>query len=303
VSAVTIIIPTFNRSGKLLETLDALALQDNQDFRVIISDDGSADDTALKVKEKIPSLPFPVDYFFHVNSGASASTNAGVGRAEDGIIILLDDDILPARDTISRHIAFHKKNPGSIISGSADTDPQRTVTDVQRYKLHMETEWKKIRPDTQQVTKIDFNNFIITTANMSFPKTVFEALGGFNINLRDGYDVDFGFRALLQEVPLFFDGSIKSIHNDQISLRYYARRQRAYLDSKRIIFSSYPELRSKFKIDFDVEVPAWKSFFYFFLRGKNAVRFFESELFTRVFPRALRYRVYGSTIAALTYKP
>ena len=302
-STVTIVIPTYNRSGKLLETLDALALQDNLNFRVIISDDGSTDDTKKKVAEKIPQLPFPVDYFFHPNSGASESTNAGVARADDGIIILLDDDILPARDTISRHIQFHLKNPGSILSGSANTDPQRTVTDVQRYKLYMETEWKKIRPDAQQCISIGFNNFIITTANMSFPKSIFNELGGFNVSMRDGYDVDFGFRALLHHVPLYFDGTIKSVHNDQISLRYYAKRQRAYMDSKRVIFARYPGLREKLNMDFEMQVPAYKAFFYNLLRSRAAVRFFESKLFAGLFPRAFRYRVYGSTIAALTFKP
>lgn len=301
-SPVTIVIPTYNRSGKLLETLDALTLQDNLSFSVIISDDGSTDDTKKKVEEKIPQLPFRVDYFFHPNSGASESTNTGVARAEEGIIILLDDDILPAADTISRHIGFHLENPGSILSGSADTDPQKAVTDVQRYKLYMENEWKKIRPDAKHRISIDFNNFIITTANMSFPKNIFQQLGGFNVSLRDGYDVDFGFRALLQHVPLYFDGTVKSVHNDQISLRYYAKRQRAYMDSKRIIFTKYPDLRKKIKSDFDIRIPAYKSFFYKLLRSDMAVRFFESDFFAGFFPRAFRYRIYGSTIAALTFK-
>jgi GT2 family glycosyltransferase len=297
---VTIVIPTYNRSGKLLETLDALALQDNINFHVIISDDGSTDDTKKMVEEKKATLPFTLDYFFHPNQGASESTNAGVARAANGIVILLDDDILPAKETVAKHIAFHQVHPGSILSGSADTDPERTVTDVQRYKLYMESEWKKIRPDTKKMINIDFNNFIITTANMSFPKEIFQKLAGFNTSLRDGYDVDFGFRALLASIPLYFDSTVKSIHNDQISLRYYAKRQKAYMDSKRIIFSKYPALKEKFNADFDLRVPAYKSFFYSILKLKPAIRFFESKTFAAIFPRAVRYRVYGSTIAALT---
>jgi glycosyltransferase involved in cell wall biosynthesis len=299
---VTIVIPTFNRSGKLLETLDALAMQEAMNFHVIISDDGSTDETKKMVEEKKSSLPFPVDYFFHPNGGASQSTNTGVDRAADGLIVLLDDDILPAKETIAKHIEFHRTHPGSILSGSADTDPNRTVTDVQRYKLFMETEWKKIRPDANKLISISFDNFIITTANMSFPKSVFQKLSGFNIALRDGYDVDFGFRALLAGVPLYFDGTVKSIHNDQINLRYYAKRQKAYMDSKRIIFSKYPELRAKFNSDFDLKAPFYKSIFYSLLKLNFAVSFFESKFFASTFPKAFRYRIYGSTIAALTLK-
>jgi GT2 family glycosyltransferase len=302
VDPVTIVIPTYNRSGKLLETLDALAMQDTANFRVIISDDGSTDDTKEKIAARKNTLPFPVDYFFHPNGGASESTNMGVDRADEGLILLLDDDILPAKDTLSKHLAFHREHPGSILSGSADTDANRTVTDVQRYKLFMEMEWKKIRPDANKRISIDFNNFIITTANMSFPKAVFQQLKGFNTALRDGYDVDFGFRALLAGVPLYFDGAVKSIHNDQINLRYYAKRQKAYMDSKRIIFSKYPELRAKFNMDYDPEVPFYKSVFYSMLKLNLAVRFFESKTFAAIFPKAFRYRIYGSTIAALTFK-
>lgn len=297
---VTIVIPTYNRSGKLLETLDALAMQDTTDFHVIISDDGSSDKTKTFVEEKKESLPFSLDYFYHPNGGASESTNIGVESAANGLIILLDDDILPARDTISKHIQFHRGHPGSILSGSADTDANLTVTDVQRYKLFMEMEWKKLRPDANKLISIDFNNFIITTANMSFPRSIFQQLAGFNTGLRDGYDVDFGFRALLAGVPIYFDGTVKSIHNDQINLRYYAKRQKAYMDSKRIIFSNYPGLREKINLDFELKVPFYKSAFYNVLKLKVAVRFFESKTFAAVFPRALRYRIYGSTIAALT---
>jgi hypothetical protein len=166
----------------------------------------------------------------------------------------------------------------------------------------METEWKKIRKDARKLIQIDFNNFIITTANMSFEKSVFQKLNGFNVKLRDGYDVDFGFRALLAKIPLYFDGTVSSIHNDQINLRYYAKRQKAYMDSKRIIFSNYPELRTKIVADFDPKVPFYKSFFYSLLKLDPAVNFFESKTFAAIFPRAFRYRIYGSTIAALTFQ-
>ncbi len=300
--SVTIVIPTYNRSGKLLETLKALALQDFLGFSVIISDDGSTDKTKEVIENFNTTSPFPIQHLFHPNRGASTSTNLGVAEAAEGIVILFDDDIIPAENTISKHIAFHQLHPLCILSGSANTDPNRSVTDVQRYKLFMEEHWNKLRPDLQKLIKIDFKNFIITTANMSFSKKTFQDLGGFNNDLRDGYDVDFGFRALLENIPLYFDSNVKSIHNDQINLRYYAKRQKAYLDSKRIIFSKYPDLKSKFNNDFEIKVPRYKSLFYGLLRLQLAVRFFESDFFASFIPKSIRYRIYGSTIAALTLK-
>jgi glycosyltransferase involved in cell wall biosynthesis len=300
VYSATVVIPTFNRSGKLLETLEALSLQDFREFHVIISDDGSTDNTKEIVAAAKNNFPFSIDYYSQTNSGASATTNLGVSKAADGLIILLDDDILPAKETIRKHVEFHQTHPGSILSGSADTDPQRTVTDVQRYKLFMETEWKKLRPDTLELISINFNNFIITTANMSFSRDLFLKLNGFNTALRDGYDVDFGFRALLEKIPVYFDSSLKAIHNDQISLRYYAKRQKAYIDSKKIIFNTYPELKTKYKTDIEIRISPFKLVVYKMLRMNFSVRFFESGFFAGVFPKFFRYRIYGSTIAALS---
>jgi glycosyltransferase involved in cell wall biosynthesis len=297
---VTIIIPTFNRSDKISETFHALSQQDFIDFKVIVVDDGSSEENVEKIRQLISSLPFPAKLICQKNAGASAATNNGVQAAEDGIIILLDDDIIPASDTIRRHVEFHKENTGSILSGSANTDTQRTITDVQRYKFYMEQEWLKVRPLSEKLSEITFSNFVITTANMSFPRTIFLELGGFDLTLRDGYDVDFGFRALLRNIPVYFDRSIQSIHNDQISLRYYARRQKAYITSKKIILERNPELKKKTGNDFEIRVPFLKSILYSILRTSFFVRFFESSTFSFLFPRRLRYAIYGSTIAALS---
>ena len=116
------------------------------------------------------------------------------------------------------------------------------------------------------------------------------------------YDVDFGFRALLKNIPLYFDRSIKSIHNDQISLRYYGRRQKAYMESKRTIFERNPALREKIGDNGAVHVPFFKSFFYAILCSPFLVRFFESAAFAKLFPKTLRYKIYGSTIAAISLR-
>ncbi|CAN5187914.1 hypothetical protein BH09BAC5_BH09BAC5_28170 [soil metagenome] len=300
-SPITVVIPTFNRAGKIAETLDALCGQTFQDFNVIVIDDGSTDNTVELLQSKKENLSYPLDIILQQNSGASAATNNGITKAGSGLIILLDDDIIAAPDMIQKHFDFHSHHHDSILSGTAETDPDRSITDVQRYKWYMEQQWKKIRP-LKECIKVNFDNFIITTANMSFPYVIFKLTGGFDTSLRDGYDVDFGFRALLKNIPLYFDTNVKSIHNDQINLRYYARRQKAYTQSKKIIFTKFPELKGKYKTDFELRISPAKVIVYYFLRSKPSVLFFESNFFAKVFPKFIRYRVYGSTIAALSLK-
>lgn len=300
--AVTVVIPTYNRLNKLLETLDALSRQSYRDFSVIIVDDGSPDGTTEKVKAGSLNYPFSLQIIYQQNAGASAATNSGVRLAGDGLVILFDDDILPSYECIAQHIAFHEKVPDAILSGSADTDPQRTTTDVQRYKLYMEQKWREARPDTNTLLEVGFENFIITTANMSLQRNLYLSLQGFSTELRDGYDVEFGFRALMKNTRLYFDRNVKTIHNDQISLRYYASRQRAYTSSKREILKKYPELKSRFEAD-QPAVTGFKAFVYRLLRNSLTTNIIESSAFSVLVPRAVRYKIYGSTIASLSHLP
>lgn len=295
---VTIVIPTYNRPEKLKQTLTALERQSFRAFSVIVVDDGSRQPVSEQVGN---NFGYPVTFIRQKNAGASAATNRGVEEAENGIVILFDDDILPSEQCVADHLAFHRTHARSILSGSADTDAALVTSDVERYKLYMEEQWRALRPDTESLLKVDFSNFIITTANMSFPKEVFLAVGGFSTDLRDGYDVDFGFRALLKNVPLWFDRNLKSIHNDRISLRYYAGRQRAYTESKKRILQKHPELRGKVNFS-DVRPSLPKRILYAVLRTAAIVRLLESGALKWITPRSLRYRLYGSTIASLSLK-
>lgn len=299
---VTVVIPTFNRAERLAETLQTLNHQTVTDFSVIVVNDGSNDPGYAVLEKRIDSFKFTLQIIQQKNGGASAATNHGVALADDGLIILIDDDILPEKECIAKHIAFHKSNSNVILSGSAATDPQRTVTDVQRYKLFMEEQWQKLRPDTEQLVHVDFNNFIITTANMSLMKKTFTDLGGFNTEFRDGYDVEFGFKALRTNVKLYFDRTIHTIHNDRISLRYYAKRQRAYTIAKRNLIKQYPEVNPAFTSAAEYEPGILKRIFYFLFRKDWFVNFTESAFFVKFVPRLLRYRIYGSTIAALSFE-
>jgi glycosyltransferase involved in cell wall biosynthesis len=297
---VTVVIPTFNRYERIQETLSALKNQEYKDFSAIVINDGSSDQRYAQLQSWCDQLPYRCHVISQSNSGASAATNHGVGNAPDGLIILFDDDILPSPSCIRQHVEFHNKHQDCIISGSADTDPERTVTDVQRYKIYMEEQWRKSRPDTERCVAVGFDNFIITTANMSLSRSLFQKLQGFNVSLRDGYDVDFGFRALLNGVQLFFDRNIRSVHNDLISLRYYAGRQRAYTVSKQKIAADHPELRPRLR---DIEVApvsGMKKMVYALLRNNVVVNFMESGSFAWLVPKTIRYRVYGAAIASLS---
>lgn len=96
---VSVILPTYNRSSFIKETIVSILNQDYQYFELIIIDDGSTDDTYSVVKE---FLSDKVRYFKIPNSGGPARPrNYGIEVANGELIALCDDDDLWTANKLS----------------------------------------------------------------------------------------------------------------------------------------------------------------------------------------------------------
>jgi len=85
----SIVIPTFNRSSSVLETLQSCFNQTYDDFEVILVDDGSTDDTeAVLATIEDPRLLVVKQQ----NAGPAAARNHGMRMAKGEYIAFLDSD-------------------------------------------------------------------------------------------------------------------------------------------------------------------------------------------------------------------
>lgn len=85
----SIVIPTFNRSTSVLNTLQSCFSQTNSDFEVIIVDDGSTDDT----QAVLATIEDPRLVVVHqLNAGPAAARNHGMRVAKGDYIAFLDSD-------------------------------------------------------------------------------------------------------------------------------------------------------------------------------------------------------------------
>jgi glycosyltransferase involved in cell wall biosynthesis len=109
-SSISVIIPTFNSGGLIVETLRAVLAQTFSPDEVIVVDDGSTDDTERLVRE------FPVRYLSVENGGPGRARNAGVALATSDWIAFCDHDDL-WRPTYLERFAAHMK-PGSFYGFS-----------------------------------------------------------------------------------------------------------------------------------------------------------------------------------------
>lgn len=86
---VSIIIPCYNGTAFIEETLDSILSQDAGTFEIILVDDGSTDNLRDKIKHfATPALK----YFRQENRGVSAARNRGLEQASGSNIIFFDAD-------------------------------------------------------------------------------------------------------------------------------------------------------------------------------------------------------------------
>jgi len=94
---VSIIIPTYDRSGLIGPTLDSVFRQSYENWECLIVDDGSTDDTEIIVKTWTDK-DSRFKYYYKQNGGVSSARNYGINNAKGNYIQFLDsDDILHNR--------------------------------------------------------------------------------------------------------------------------------------------------------------------------------------------------------------
>ena len=91
---VSVIIPTYNRSRLVKDTISSVLAQTAADLEVIVVDDGSTDDTRSVVESLNDER---VIYFYKANGGPASARNLGLSKAKGEYVAFLDhDDLWPA---------------------------------------------------------------------------------------------------------------------------------------------------------------------------------------------------------------
>lgn len=91
---LSIIMPTYNKSDYLANTLKGFTHQTCHDYQLVIVDDGSTDNTANVIDRFSHQLP--ICYTRQENGGASKARNTALSKAEGDIIVFCDDDRMPS---------------------------------------------------------------------------------------------------------------------------------------------------------------------------------------------------------------
>ena len=108
---VSVIIPTFNRSQKVLRALASVLYQTFRDYEVVVVNDGSTDGTERALEPFFPNIR----YLLHTNNrGVSAARNSGIRISTSPFLAFLDSDDYWLPEKLSTQVAFFKSIPRAV---------------------------------------------------------------------------------------------------------------------------------------------------------------------------------------------
>ena len=116
---ITVIVPCFNYGHYLEQCVRSLQAQSYRQWKCIIVDDGSTDETP-RLCERLAQADPRVSFVRQLNAGLSAARNTGIGRAEGDVVQLLDADDLLEPDKFAVQMRYLAANAeDDIVLGDA----------------------------------------------------------------------------------------------------------------------------------------------------------------------------------------
>ncbi len=94
---VSVIIPTYNAENTILDTVQSALNQTFSDIEVVVSDDGSIDNTLILLEQVKDSR---LKIISSSNSGAAIARNRGIRESKGEYIAFLDADDLWLQDKL-----------------------------------------------------------------------------------------------------------------------------------------------------------------------------------------------------------
>lgn len=117
---LTVVVPVYNRAGRVAATLDSLEAQTLRPLRVVLVDNNSTDDTLrvlLDWKSRVESPSFVVTVVEEKRPGAAAARNRGLAEVTTPFTMFFDSDDLMAQGHCLRALSGFDDNPGADIVG------------------------------------------------------------------------------------------------------------------------------------------------------------------------------------------
>ena len=183
---VSVVIPAFNVSAYIAETLESVFAQSFENFEVIVVNDGSPDTPALEAA--IAPHRDRIVYLAQPNAGPSAARNTGIRQARGTYIAFLDGDDLWLPNYLVEQVALLNADPTlAVVYGDVEIVGDPTLQGKSKRALHAAME------DANFLSLLAARSNITTSCSM-VRRDWCEKVGLFDPEMRRSEDYDLWLR-------------------------------------------------------------------------------------------------------------
>lgn len=119
---ITVFTPTYNRGYCLHRCYESLKRQSSSDFKWLIVDDGSTDNTKQLVNSWVVEGSIEIDYRFQENGGMHSGYNTAYALIDTELNVCIDSDDYLTDDAIDKIVTFWLKNKDEKYAGIVALD-------------------------------------------------------------------------------------------------------------------------------------------------------------------------------------
>jgi glycosyltransferase involved in cell wall biosynthesis len=229
---VSIVIPTYNRLGRLKQVIAAIERQSYplDDIEVIIVSDGSTDGT----DEYLSTIKTPLSLRFvpQPNAGPAAARNNGIRSAQGDIVLFIDDDVVPGPQLVAEHMRLQAGRANLVVLGPMLNPPDFALSPWVAWEQAMlEKQYAAMRRGDWEATARQFY-----TGNTSLPRKALLSSGGFDERFRRAEDIELAYR--LEQQGLEFTFTMAAVGHHYAERSFASWHQTPYVYGRyEIVFS------------------------------------------------------------------
>jgi glycosyltransferase involved in cell wall biosynthesis len=208
---VSVIIPTFNRSQKIVRAVRSVLNQDFREFEIVVVDDGSSDNTSAALNDYMSFIRYLRQ---PVNRGVSTARNRGVKSSAAPWISFLDSDDYWLEEKLQVQMEFFERNPSAVACQTQEIWIRRGR------RVNPKTKHKKPSGD---IFKQSLKLCLVSPSSIILRRSLFEEVGFFDEALPAGEDYDLWLRISCRYPVYLIDKELvvkEGGHEDQLSRRF-----------------------------------------------------------------------------------
>jgi glycosyltransferase involved in cell wall biosynthesis len=219
---ISIITPTFNRAHELPFLIDSIENQNIslKNLELIISDDGSTDNTPKIISDLSKKTSFNIKYITQKNKGPGSARNHGLKHSNGDLILFIDSDCEAHHDWLKNILKVYNNDSFDAFGGpDGSKDDFTLLQKAINFSMTSTITTGGIRGHGAK----RYTKFYPRTHNMGITRSTLGLVGEFG-SLRHGQDIEYSNRIIKAGLKIEYINNALVFHRRRTSIRQFFKQ-------------------------------------------------------------------------------